>query len=212
MDLLAAATGFFLGVRHCLEPDHLTAVAHFASAARSPRHGLRAGLLWGAGHGVSVLVVGLALSGLHARIAGLEPIAERAVGLTLIALSVWRLRRLVRRPHDHVHRHEDGLVHSHPHRHGREHLHAHAPTFTGLVHGAAGALGVAALLGLSAPRFSVMVAAGAFALGTLVAMGAAGWLAARFYSGAASAGWERATVTLTAASGFALGIFWIYSA
>ena len=212
MDLLAAATGFFLGVRHCLEPDHLTAVAHFASAARTPRQGLRSGLLWGAGHGLSVLVVGLALSSLHSRLEGLEPMAERAVGLTLIALSIWRLRRLAQRPHEHPHRHEDGLVHSHPHRHGREHLHAHAPTLTGLVHGAAGALGVAALLGLSAPRFSVVLAAAAFALGTLVAMGAAGWLAARLYSTAAVKGWERATITLTAASGFALGIFWIYSA
>jgi hypothetical protein len=212
MDLLAAATGFFLGVRHCLEPDHLTAVAHFASAARSPRQGLRSGLLWGAGHGVSVLVVGLVLSSLNARLDGLEPLAERAVGATLIALSLWRLRRLARRPHDHEHRHHDGLVHAHPHHHSREHVHAHAPTLVGLVHGAAGALGIAALLGIAGPRLGVVTAAAAFALGTLIAMGAAGWLAARLYSGAARAGWERATVSLTAASGLALGIFWIYSA
>src|SRR5687768_5390926 len=151
MDLLAAATGFFLGVRHCLEPDHVTAVAHFASTAKSPRHGLRQGLLWGLGHGASVLVVGLALSGLHARIAGLEPWAERAVGVTLIALALWRLRVLARRPHDHEHKHADGLVHSHPHRHRHDHLHAHAPTVTGVIHGMAGALGVVALLGVAAP-------------------------------------------------------------
>jgi ABC-type nickel/cobalt efflux system permease component RcnA len=212
MDLLAAATGFFLGVRHCLEPDHVTAVAHFASTAKSPRHGLRQGLLWGLGHGVSVLVVGLALSGLHARLAGVEPWAERAVGVTLIALAVWRLRVLARRPHDHEHRHDDGVVHSHPHRHGRDHLHTHAPTLTGIVHGMAGALGVVALLGVSAPRLSIVLMAAAFGIGTLVAMGTAGWLAARFYRSAAIAGWERPAVALTAASGLLLGAFWIYSA
>ena len=212
MDLLSIATGFFLGVRHCLEPDHLTAVAHFASAAKSPRHGLRSGLLWGLGHGVAVLIVGLALSGLHSRLAGVEVMAERAVGLTLIALSIWRVRVLMSRPHDHVHGHEGGVVHSHPHHHAHDHVHLHAPTLTGLVHGMAGALGVVALLGLAAPPFSIALVAGAFALGTLVAMGSAGWLAARLYAGAATAGWERPVVALTAASGFALGIFWIAAA
>jgi ABC-type nickel/cobalt efflux system permease component RcnA len=212
LDLLSVATGFFLGARHCLEPDHLTAVAHFASAARTPRQGLRSGLLWGVGHGVSVLVVGLALSGLHTRLAGFEPMAERAVGLTLIALSIWRLRSLARRPHVHEHRHEDGLTHTHPHRHAHEHAHLHAPTFTGLVHGAAGALGVVALLGLTAPAFSVLVLAASFAVGTLVAMGLAGWLATRLYGQAAHVGWERGAVLLTAASGFALGVFWIATA
>jgi len=212
VEILPLATGFFLGVRHCLEPDHLTAVAHFASAAPSPRHGLRSGLLWGLGHGVSVLVLGLTLSALHVHLAGFEPMAERAVGGTLIALSLWRLRSLLRKPHVHAHRHEGGLVHSHPHGHAGDHLHTHAPTLTGLVHGAAGAVGVVALLTLSAPPFSVAVVAASFCLGTFVAMGAAGWLAARFYGGAAAMGWERLTVALTGASGFVLGLFWIASA
>jgi hypothetical protein len=212
MDMLAIGTGFFLGVRHCLEPDHLTAVAHFASASPSPRHGLRAGLLWGLGHGVSVLIVGLALSGLLARVSGFEPMAERAVGLTLIALSIWRLRSLRKRPHVHPHEHEGGVVHSHPHRHGSDHAHLHAPTLTGLIHGAAGALGVVALLSVSAPPVSIALVAIAFGAGTLVAMGIAGWLAARFYAGASAAGWERTAVAATAVSGFVLGLFWIASA
>ena len=212
MDLLATATGFFLGVRHCLEPDHLTAVAHFASAAKSPRHGLRQGLLWGLGHGASVLVVGLALSSLQARLTGWAPWTERAVGVTLIALALWRLRALARRPHDHEHRHPDGVVHSHPHRHRHDHLHAHAPTLTGIIHGMAGAFGVVALLGVSTPRFSLVLVAAAFGVGTLVAMGAAGWLAARFYRRASLTGWERPAVALTGVSGLALGIFWLLTA
>jgi hypothetical protein len=209
MDLLPLATGFFLGVRHCLEPDHLTAVAHFASAAPTPRRGLRAGLLWGVGHGVSVLVLGLLLSALQLRVAGFEPLAERAVGATLIALSIWRLRSLLRRPHVHAHRHESGIVHSHPHGHAGDHLHTHAPTLTGLVHGAAGAVGVVALLTLTAPAGSIALVAAAFCLGTFVAMGAAGWMAARFYVDVAAAGWERIAIATTGVCGFVLGVVWI---
>jgi sulfite exporter TauE/SafE len=209
VDWLALATGFFLGVRHCLEPDHLTAVAHFASASPSPRHGLRAGLLWGVGHSISVLVLGVALSAIRGPLVGLEPWTERAVGATLIALSIWRLRGLIRQPHVHPHRHDNGIVHSHAHDHAKDHLHLHAPTLTGLVHGAAGAFGVLALLAVSGPPISIALVAAAFGLGTLLAMGAAGWLAARLYRRAATGGWERVAVATTAACGFVLGVFWI---
>ena len=57
MDALGLTTGFFLGVRHCVEPDHLTAVAHLASAARTPLGGFRLGLRWGLG--TAGLVLGL---------------------------------------------------------------------------------------------------------------------------------------------------------
>ena len=211
MEVLSLATGFFLGVRHCLEPDHLTAVAHFASAARTTREGLKSGLLWGAGHSAALLVVALALLGFEPHLDGLAPFAERAVGATLIALSIWRLRSLRRRPHVHPHAHDAGLVHTHAHAHEKGHLHTHAPTLTGLVHGAAGALGVAAV-SMAVPAVSLVSFAVAFGAGTLVAMGAAGGLAARLYSSAAAAGWERSMVALTGACGFLLGLFWIASA
>jgi hypothetical protein len=212
MLLLGLITGFFLGVRHCFEPDHLTAVAHFASAARSPRDGLRAGLLWGLGHGAAVLAIGLTLSSLGSPLAAPTPWTERAVGGTLVALSVWRLRSLFRKPHVHAHRHDGGVVHVHPHAHGGAHLHAHAPTLTGVVHGTAGAAGIALVLSLVRTPVSVALLALSFGAGTLVAMGAAAWLAARLYSKAAIAGWERPAVILTAACGFGLGLFWIASA
>ena len=212
MDALGLATGFFLGVRHCLEPDHLTAVAHFASNTRRKRDGLRAGLLWGMGHGAAVLVVALALLHLRGRLDGFEALAERAVGATLIALSIWRLRALRRRPHVHAHEHAGGLVHAHTHRHDRSHRHVHAPTVTGFVHGAAGAAGLIALLTASGAPVSIAEVAAAFAVGAMLAMGAAGWLAARLYRTAATAGWERPAVLLTAAVGFVLGLAWIAGA
>jgi hypothetical protein len=212
MIALSLATGFFLGVRHSFEPDHLTAVAHFASAARAPRDGLRSGLLWGLGHGAVVLLVGSLLSALPRASLGIEALAERGVGLTLIALSAWRLRAFRRRGHLHEHGHEGGQVHTHAHSHHGAHVHAHVPTVTGLVHGASGAAGVAAALSLTAPSVSILALAAAFAAGTLVAMSAAGWLAARLYASAAIAGWERPAVAATAFSGFALGLYWIASA
>jgi ABC-type nickel/cobalt efflux system permease component RcnA len=212
MITLSLATGFFLGVRHCFEPDHLTAVAHFASAARSPRDGLRSGLLWGLGHAAAVLLLGLALSGLPRVGPQFEGTAERAVGATLIGLSAWRLWSFRRRGHVHGHRHEDGLVHSHGHTHEPTHVHAHLPTLTGLVHGVSGALGIAAALSFTASPVSVAALATAFGAGTLVAMGTAGWLSARLYASAAAAGWERPVVIATTLCGCTLGVFWIASA
>jgi hypothetical protein len=198
MIVLSLATGFFLGVRHCFEPDHLTAVAHFASAARSPREGLRSGLLWGLGHAAAVLLVGLALSGLPRLAPGFEAMAERGVGATLIVLAAWRWRTFRRRGH--VHEHHEG------------HVHAHIPALTGLVHGAAGAAGIAAALSFAAAPVSIPALAAAFGAGTLAAMGAAGWLSARLYASASTAGWERPVVMATILCGFTLGVFWIAGA
>jgi hypothetical protein len=212
MITLSLATGFFLGVRHCFEPDHLTAVAHFASAARSPREGLRSGLLWGLGHALAILLVGLALSSLPHAAPGLEATAERGVGATLILLAAWRWHSFRRRGHVHEHAHDGRLVHTHAHAHHEEHVHAHVPTLTGLVHGASGALGIAAALSFTAAPVSILALAAAFGAGTLVAMGAAGWLSARLYASAAAAGWERPVVLATILCGFTLGVFWIASA
>jgi hypothetical protein len=210
MPALTYVTAFFLGVRHCFEPDHLTAIAQITSASPSPRHGLRAGLLWGLGHGLSVLVLGVALSAVWSQLSHVDTHAERAVGLTLIALSLWRLWDRHSR-HEHTHEHSDGIVHSHPHAHGGAHGHWHAPTLTGLVHGAAGAVGVAVLLSLAAPG-AVAAAAAAFSLGALLAMGVAGWLAAHFQARAAARGWGPRLTQVTAAWGLLLGLFWLVSA
>jgi ABC-type nickel/cobalt efflux system permease component RcnA len=212
MIVLSLATGFFLGVRHCFEPDHLTAVAHFASAARSPREGLRSGLLWGLGHAAAVLLVGLALSGLPRLAPGFEAMAERGVGATLIVLAAWRWRTFRRRGHVHEHGHDGGLVHTHAHAHHEGHVHAHIPALTGLVHGAAGAAGIAAALSFAAAPVSIPALAAAFGAGTLAAMGAAGWLSARLYASASTAGWERPVVMATILCGFTLGVFWIAGA
>jgi ABC-type nickel/cobalt efflux system permease component RcnA len=208
MTPLALATSFFLGLRHCFEPDHLAAVAQFASGARTPREGLRAGLLWGLGHGLSVVAFGVVFAALWSRIGWLSDHAEQAAGLALVGLSAWRLWSTLRAAHDHEHRHADGTVHAHPHCHDVEHW--HAPTLLGLVHGAAGAVSVAFVL--SALGGNLALGALAFSLGAVLAMGSAGWLAARAYRGLPSARHRRAAVVLTSFIGLAIGAMWLTTA
>jgi hypothetical protein len=212
MDLLGLGTGFFLGLRHSFDPDHVAAVAQFASADPRPARGLAFGLRWGAGHALAVLLLGAALvpAGLP-----LGPAYERAgellVGVLLIGLAIWRLLALRFEEHEHVHCHADGVVHAHPHHHALGHVHTHAPTFTGFVHGSAGVLGVLAILPLGsagpAQRAFRLVA---FSAGSLISMGVFGALAGRVYE--ASARHRRAlrwATGVTALAGLALGVLWI---
>ncbi len=212
MDILSLGTGFLLGLRHSFEPDHVAAVAQFASAEPRPSRGLLFGLRWGAGHGLAMLLLGAALvpAGLTLG-AGYERGAEIAVGILLIGLAGWRLFTLLTLQHVHEHRHADGVAHAHPHRHGGGHVHTHAPTLTGFVHGSAGALGVLALLPLSSGNWlgrSLLVVA--FGAGSLLSMGLFGAFAGRLFGSFSSAGhWLRVAAGATAVAGLALGVFWI---
>jgi len=88
-----------------------------------------------------VLALGSLILALHLKLEpAFERYAELAVGITLIALGIWRLILLWqerRHTHRHAHRHTE---HSHTHSHepGRAHVHRFAPTLIGMVHGAAG--------------------------------------------------------------------------
>jgi ABC-type nickel/cobalt efflux system permease component RcnA len=143
--------GFFIGMRHALEADHVAAVSSLATRSASPRECVRQGVFWGLGHtftlflfGSTVLLVDRALPERLA--SGLE----LAVGLMLVALGVDVLRRLAKdRVHFHLHEHEDGVRHFHGHSHAGEsangaHGHGHwrkvplRALVVGLVHGMAG--------------------------------------------------------------------------
>ncbi len=209
MNALALGTVFFLGLRHSLEPDHMTALAHFASADPRPLRGMGFGLRWGAGHAAAVMLLGAAVSLLRLPALGrFENAAEVAVGVTLIALALWRLGTLLFTRHDHAHAH-GGLVHAHPHRHAFGHLHSHGPTLTGLVHGASGALGVFAVLPTVSSPLARLALLAVFGLGSLLSMGVFGLVAARLY--AAIPGWQRPAGFVTAAFGLVLGGVWIAS-
>jgi len=91
------ALGFFLGVRHATDPDHVIAVTTIVSRQQSIRQAALIGILWGLGHTVTILAVGSAiiLFGLviPTRV-GLS--MEFSVGLMLVLLGVLNLSGIMR--------------------------------------------------------------------------------------------------------------------
>ena len=134
------ALGFFLGMRHATDADHVIAVTTIVTRQRSIRNAALVGALWGVGHTITILVVGSAiiLFGLviPPRI-GLT--MELSVGLMLILLGILNLSGMMRwitetvtplQPGQHSHPHGHGdYVHSHPHGHNPE-KHGHAADAT----------------------------------------------------------------------------------
>jgi high-affinity nickel permease len=53
--------GLFLGMRHATDADHVVAVTTIVSRERSPRGAMLVGALWGAGHTLTILIVGGAI-------------------------------------------------------------------------------------------------------------------------------------------------------
>ncbi|HEX2451574.1 MAG TPA: hypothetical protein VHJ69_10545 [Gemmatimonadales bacterium] len=133
------ALGFFLGMRHATDADHVIAVTTIVSRQRHAGSAAAIGAAWGVGHTLTILVVGggIILFGwvIPERV-GLS--LELAVGVMLVVLGVANLRdlaRFVQRPasdapahatvHSHAHQHGD-YIHTHPHAHEPE-SHPHAP-------------------------------------------------------------------------------------
>jgi ABC-type nickel/cobalt efflux system permease component RcnA len=138
------AVGFFLGMRHATDPDHVIAVTTIVSRQRNLLKAALTGIFWGIGHTFTILVVGTAIIlfdvVIPARI-GLS--MEFSVGLMLIVLggmniaSFMRTARAIAPPgkeshlvHSHAHTHGD-LVHDHAHTHNPEtHSHTHQTPLT----------------------------------------------------------------------------------
>jgi hypothetical protein len=174
--MLVGLTGALAGLFHVLSgPDHLAAVAPLAVDRRD--RGWIAGWTWGIGHASGVALVALLAVLLRDALPPIEALSgwsERLVGVALIGIGFWALRRSTR-------------VRRSPHRHGRlshDHLHvqagprwlrrlghAHASFCLGVLHGVAGSshfLGVLPALGL--PRDAALLYIGAFGVATVVAM------------------------------------------
>jgi sulfite exporter TauE/SafE len=124
------AFGFFLGMRHATDSDHVIAVTTIVSRQRNIASAALTGVLWGIGHSVTLLVVGgaIILFGLVIP-QRLGMGLEFCVALMLILLG-WLNLRAFRRSvdsvtsngqhiHEHVHQHGD-YVHRHPHGHDPE--------------------------------------------------------------------------------------------
>ncbi len=140
---LAAFSGFIAGLIHVVSgPDHLAAVAPFA--VDNPRRSWRIGFLWGIGHTGGVWIIGILFFFLRELLPVelLSSWSERLVGVILLAVGFWGLRRVWQQKlHIHKHSH-DGETHLHFHIHSdkehKSHRHAHAPFGIGIMHGLAG--------------------------------------------------------------------------
>jgi len=177
--------GGLLGLRHAFEPDHLAAVSTLATRPGGRRlwPAARLGLIWGAGHTVTVGAVALLVIALGVRLPeGLWPAAELVVAALLVLLGGLVIWRYIRgRWHMHLHAHSGAAAapHLHLHRHTADpaHSHAHAAVDArrslgfGIAHGLAGSGAIAALLLAAVPdAASRLVYFAAFAAGTMVGM------------------------------------------
>lgn len=144
--LWALWLGLGAGFLHVFSgPDHLAALMPLAT--REPGRAIKTGAIWGAGHGLGVVALGLL--GIAAKgLVDLEAISgwfEVLVGLVMVLVGVWTVASAFRvTVHRHDHDHE-GDVHDHPHVHigsvlhsAEDKAHTHAAFGVGLLHGAAG--------------------------------------------------------------------------
>jgi hypothetical protein len=82
------AIGFFLGMRHATDPDHVIAVTTIVSEQRSAGRAAWIGAFWGLGHTVTIFAVGSAIILFNVVIPARVGLAmEFSVGLMLILLE-----------------------------------------------------------------------------------------------------------------------------
>lgn len=193
--MLTALAGFIAGFVHVLAgPDHLAAVAPLAIEERKKAWGL--GLRWGIGHTGGVLCVG-AVALLLREILPIEALSsysERLVGVVLIGIGLWAMKKgLDRRIHVHPHSH-DGTRHAHVHTHTpvqphvapQAHRHTHAAFAVGTLHGLAGSshiLGILPALALPSTELAIgymMAFGGGTILGMIGFSAVLGMIADRF--------------------------------
>lgn len=173
MDLISNAylAAFLLGAVHAVEVDHMVAVSVFAGLKPRLKTALGYGARWGIGHALVVVAVGAILAWFEVRVPP-EVVSwgEVIVGIALISLGIWALRRSKKfhthlpsehskeegpqvvsqeGAHGHLHAHNGQMLHDHTHGHSH-HVHSshhqHLPMALGAVHGLAGSAPVLALI------------------------------------------------------------------
>lgn len=146
--------GFIQGLGHATDADHLAAVGTIVSERKSVWKSSILGGIWGLGHTLALLGVGLVVLFLDIQISeSTEALLEGGVGVMLVLLGLNVFRKLI----------TGGTVHAHTHGHGsKEHVHVHLHTkgetavggshhglefspkalVIGLIHGLAGSAGL----------------------------------------------------------------------
>jgi ABC-type nickel/cobalt efflux system permease component RcnA len=120
--------GFFLGMRHATDPDHVIAISTIVTRQPTIRAAVVIGGLWGVGHSLTIMAVGGAIVVFTIVISPRVGLSmEMAVALMLIVLGMWNLTGIL----EHIRglrpmgRSGSGPSHTHWHHHG-EYAHSHA--------------------------------------------------------------------------------------
>lgn len=178
--------GLVVGVRHAFEPDHLAAVSTMVTETRGGRRGALLGAIWGVGHTLALVIVGVALliagSLVPARV---ESALELAVAVMLVGLGTRAIVRAVRdgragsvSPHSHGGQRHVHAVPDGGHVHLGETPLAWRPLAIGVIHGLAGSGGLTALVFAELPSDAARVVYIAlFGAGSIAGMALASGLA-----------------------------------
>lgn len=130
--------GFWLGVRHAADADHVVAVSTFVARQKKLGGAWLLGAVWGLGHTVTIFLVGAAIILFKVKVSARAGLSlELAVAFALVllgALNVAGLRvgasGLVRHSHPHDHddpEHGHQAAHSHHRSGAHEHEHLAQP-------------------------------------------------------------------------------------
>lgn len=158
--------GLVLGIRHATDADHVVAVAALVSRERRASAASKLGAMWGAGHMLTVMVVGGAIIATGLVLPPRVALSlELCVGVMLIALGAFNLKS----PHDHDSEHSRrpgfaGSVDAAPRTAGKS-------FGVGVVHGLAGSAAIALMMlaTIRDPRWAIAYLA-LFGVGTIAGM------------------------------------------
>jgi ABC-type nickel/cobalt efflux system permease component RcnA len=173
------ALGFFLGMRHATDADHVVAVSTIITRQRSLRAALPIGALWGLGHTLTILLVGGAILLFGVVIPPRLGLGmEFSVALMLVVLGALNVRSVLKDARSIAHQHtgdgQPGAPHSHGghvHSHGEQPRGALRPLLIGIVHGMAGSAAVALLvLGAIGNPYLGLIYLLVFGVGTIAGM------------------------------------------
>lgn len=141
--------GLVLGFKHATEPDHVVAISTIVSGSSKLAKAARIGAVWGLGHTLTLLVIGIVLLSMKWQLSeAFKTVSEALVGAMIVALgayNIWKFRE--KKVHAHSHRHDSQdrpHLHFHGHSNPESHQHQHIePSYVkaaiiGIVHGVAG--------------------------------------------------------------------------
>lgn len=152
--LSVLSLGFILGIKHAIEPDHVIAVSTIASKNKRLLSSSLAGIYWGIGHTMTLLITGVILILMKGEVPEKWALSlEFIVGIMLVYLGLQTMYS-IRSHRNHTHGHGEDLSHSanrmNIHRESRDAGHRSylKSLVIGFVHGLAGS-GAMVLLTMS---------------------------------------------------------------